>query len=339
MRVLLIVPKQNRISGNWITASRFQQGLEKQGHQVIIQETSLYPQGALREKARVFCPDVVLLLHAYRSGRPWVAEAGDMGIPYAVLLTGTDINYSLNDPEESRFVGSALIRSAAVLVQNPLIISELQDRRPELFGNLRTLSPGVVLGEAPYELRAAHKLAKDLPLFLCPAGLRPVKGALPLLEMFDQVASERSDFQVVFCGPQIDAEYSGHFLAAVAQRPWSRYLGAIPAKAMASVMREADILLNNSQSEGLSNALIEAAVIGLPILARNIPGNAMVVRHNINGLLYDSEAEFKRYVLQMLDRGCRRRLSCPDANGYNPDQEATELAAILMEVARIRVHC
>lgn len=339
MRILIIVPKQHRISGNWVTARRLQQGLEKQGHQVVIFDTPLYPQGILRDKTRDFPPDVALLLHAYRSGRPWVAETGGMGIPYVVLLTGTDINYSLNDPEEGPFTCSVLVQSAAVLVQNPLIMGELQDRRPELFSNLRNLSPGVVLGDAPYQLRTAHALARNLPLFLCPAGLRPVKGVLPLLEMFDQVVAERSDFQVVFCGPQIDAEYSRRFLAAVEQRPWSRYLGAIPPNAMASVMREADILLNNSQSEGLSNALIEAATIGLPILARNIPGNALVVRHNINGLLYNNEAEFKRYVLQMLGRGSHRRRSCSDAKRYNPDREATELAAILVDAARIRVHC
>lgn len=335
MRILIVVPSQDRISGNWITASRFAHGLETLGHQVALQDTPLQPHNALRKALRAFAPDVALLLHAYRSGKPWREEAAGLGIPYLVLLTGTDVNQGLDDPEQSELISTVLRGAAAVLVQNPLIAAGLTASHPELSANLRVLSPGITLGSAPYDLRAAHDLANDATLFLCPAGLRPVKGLLELLELFDRHAADHAGLVLAFCGPPLDRDYSRRLQTAIGSRPWARYLGAIPPQAMANAMRGADVVVNNSQAEGLPNALLEAAAIGVPILARRIPGNAAVVRHGVNGLLYESAREFGACLRQMLAPAQRRQLSHPDPERYQAAVETRELAAIL-EATQLR---
>jgi glycosyltransferase involved in cell wall biosynthesis len=241
----------------------------------------------------------------------------------------------LDDPEQIEIIHTIMHQAAFVLLQNPLIIAELKTVHPALTTNLRELTPGIVLGTAAYDLRSIHSLKKAQTLFLCPAGLRPVKGALELLEMFDQVAMESSPFLLAFCGPILDEDYAKRVLDAIEQRPWSSYLGAISPGAMANAMRGADVILNNSQTEGLANALLEAATIGLPILARKIPGNAAVVRHESNGLLYSNRTEFTRYALQLLKRERRQQLSCPDPDRYNPDQETAELIAILQKTIKM----
>ena len=329
MRILIVVPSQDPVSGNWVTAQRFKNGLEQLGHQVVLQGVSLQPQGLLRRQVQAFAPEVVLLLHAYRSGRPWQEEAGDSGLPCVVLLTGTDVNLGLGDPGQRDLIRTVLRRSACVLVQNPLIADELSAAHPELSANLRILTPGVTLGTTPYALRQQHALAREQVIFLCPAGLRPVKGLIELLEMSGKFAAENPAFLLAFCGPSLEDGYSRQLLSTIASRPWARYLGTIPAAAMASAMRGADVIVNNSQSEGLANALLEAAAIGIPILARRIPGNAAVVRHNINGLLYDGEEEFQRFALQLLDPYRRRQLVCPEPERYPANRETAELAAIL----------
>jgi glycosyltransferase involved in cell wall biosynthesis len=334
MRVLIVVPSQNRISGNWVTAGRFKHGLENQGHQVTLHATSLQPQGGLRRQLHDFNPDVALLLHAYRSGKPWLEETAGLDIPCVVQLTGTDVNQGLNDPEQSDIIRVLLHQAEFVILQNPLIAAELSASHPELAVNLSVVKPGIILGTAPYALRKAHDLAKEQTLFLCPSGLRPVKGVMELLEMFDRLTAESSTWQLAFCGPILDKNYGSRFLAAIEKRPWSSYLGTIPTEAMASAMRGADVILNNSQAEGLANTLLEAAAIGVPILARNIPGNATVVRHNINGLLYDNETEFVQYALQLCKREKRQQLSCPDLDRYNPMHETDELIAILLEATK-----
>lgn len=329
MRILIVVPSQNRVSGNWVTAQRFQRSLEKHGHQVALHETQLQADPLFRQQLLGFAPDVVLLLHAYRAGKPWLEAADGLNMPYVVLLTGTDVNHGLDAPEQSEIIRTILHQAAFILLQNPLIAAELKTAHPHLTTNLRNLAPGITLGAADYDLRSEHSLNKQQTLFICPAGLRPVKGVLELLTMFDRVAAADSACHLAFCGPIIDEKYSDCFLAAIEKRPWSSYLGAIPSAAMASAMRGADVVLNNSQTEGLANALLEAATIGIPILARNIPGNAAVVRHNINGLLYNDEDEFVQHALQLLNQEKRQQLISPNPERYNPDHEAAELVAIL----------
>lgn len=333
MRILIILPSQDPASGNWVTAQRFQQGLQQRGHLVTLHGTPLQPQGALRERVQKHPPDVVLLLHAYRAGRPWLEEAGDIKIPYVVLLTGTDVNHGLDAPGQSDHIHMVLKRAAAVLLQNPMIAAGFSARYPEYASRVRHLPAGIRLGDAHYDLRGSHHLAPEQVVFLCPAGLRPVKGLLELLAMSERVAGVSSAFVLAFCGPYLDADYSRRLMEAIASRPWARYLGTIPAPAMAEAMRGVNVIVNNSRSEGLANALLEAAALGIPILASRNPGNAAAVRHNINGFLYGDEAEFQRYAVQLLDRDRRRQLTCPDPERYPSDREAAELAGILARAA------
>ncbi len=334
MRILIVVPDQDQISGNWVTAKRFQQGLEQQGHQVALTGVSLQPQGRLRALVHAFVPDVALLLHAYRSGRPWLEDADDLDIPRVVLLTGTDVNHGLDDPAQHDLISTVLRHSSSVLVQNPLIAAELSAAHPGLSANLHILTPGITLGNVPYDLRKHHALAMEQVIFLCPAGLRPVKGLLELLEMSVEVASGNPAFLLAFCGPNLDDGYSRRLLAAIETRSWARYLGTIPAEAMASAMRSVDVVVNNSQSEGLANALLESAAVGVPVLARRIPGNAAVVRHNVNGLLYGNVAEYQSYALQLLDPRRRQQLTYPEPERYPALREAEDLSAILKQATR-----
>ena len=54
-------------------------------------------------------------------------------------------------------------------------------------------------------------------------------------------------------------------------------------------LKNADLYLSTSRFEGLPYALIEAASVGLPIVATDVIGNNEVVHHNYNGLLFKAE--------------------------------------------------
>jgi len=77
MRILIVVPEQDRISGNWVTAKRFRQGLRAHGQQVVVEETGLQPKSHFLERIQAFAPDVTLLLHAFRTGKPWLEATAD----------------------------------------------------------------------------------------------------------------------------------------------------------------------------------------------------------------------------------------------------------------------
>jgi glycosyltransferase involved in cell wall biosynthesis len=336
MRILIVVPEQDRVSGNWVSAVRFQQELSAHGQQVIVEETGLQPESHFMDRIQVFAPDVTILLHAYRSGRPWLEATAGHKLPTVVLLTGTDINHGLENPQQQDVICTILRQAELVLLQNPLLAKTFSSNYPELSANLRELPPGIRLGTEEYPLRDRHQLAKEATLFLCPAGLRSVKRPLQLLEMFDQVIAHGADALIAFCGPIIEEGYSQGFLSALKSRPWAHYLGVIPTQAMACAMREADVVVNNSKTEGLANSLLEAATLGIPILAHKIPGNIAVVQHGKNGLLYTNQEEFVDYSMQLLSRERRRQLSSPDPGRYDSEKEGLALLKFLQQAVPSR---
>ena len=323
MRILILSPRQDRATGNYVTARRFQRGLEAFG--AVVRLAEVPPDHAtVAAEVAAFVPDLAILLHAYRTGRPWL-EAGAT-LPFLVLLTGTDVHQGLDDPEQRPWILRAFREASVVASQNPLTCAALRRDYPQLGSRLHYLPPGIELGTAPYALRKIHGIPPETFLFFCPASLRPVKGVLELIELFDPLARMRQDFIVAFCGPELDTDYARRFHAALSERPWARYFGIIPAESMPAAMMEADVILNNSVAEGLPNALLEATVVGRPILARDIPGNAAVVRPGENGLLYGDGSEFLACASRLLDDGALRELlSLPDLEGYRPEREAAEL--------------
>jgi glycosyltransferase involved in cell wall biosynthesis len=81
---------------------------------------------------------------------------------------------------------------------------------------------------------------------------------------------------------------------------------------MQAAYQGADIVLNTSFSEGLSNALIEAIAADCPVLASDIPGNRWPVLGTSGdlpvGLLFDlnNPEDFIRKALQLIDDGVLR---------------------------------
>ncbi len=283
----------------------------------------------LREAGKRFAPDVVHLLHAYRSGLPWLASGLTGHVPFAVTLTGTDVHGGLDKPVEGPVIREILARAGAVLTQNPLTAQALRSSGEAFAGRVHLLAQGIVLGRAPCPDLRNGWVPAGAPLLLHPASIRPVKGNLELLRLLDPLAEAGLAFALGLCGPVLDPEYGWCVLEAVAARPWARHLRVIPPEAMASALAQADLVLNNSQSEGLANALAEAAALGRPILARDIPGNAAVVEPGVNGLLYGDDGAFREHAAALIrDPALRRRLSVPRPERYNPARESRELEAI-----------
>jgi glycosyltransferase involved in cell wall biosynthesis len=332
VRLLIVVPRQERATGNWITATRLQHGLAARGHAVTLRDTGADPADLAADIA-TFRPELALLLHAWRTGRPWLATG--CPAPFAVLLTGTDVHAGLADPAQAPTIETVLQRAAAILSQNHLTVTALRGARPDLAPRLHLLPPGIVLGDAPFPLRERLAIATGELLLFCPAGIRPVKGVLELLGMCDPLAAEGRSLRLACCGPILDNSYGQRFVEAVATRPWAAYLGILPPEAMPAALRQTDVVVNNSSSEGLANALVEAAALGRPIVARAIPGNAAVVTEEVNGLLYADADGFRSAIRRLQDEpGLAASLSRPDPERYAPEHEAAALETLCRAILR-----
>lgn len=325
MHILICSPESNTATGNWVTATRYAHALEMFYHRV----TPCYlppDEEVLAQLVQKIQPDIVLLIHAYRSGWQLIQTRQPFHVPTVVMLSGTDVNEGLADNKQSTIIEQVMSRADALLSHNPLQIAQLQHSHPHLARRLHYIPPAIELGNAPYPLRRQHHFSADMLLFLCPASIRPVKRLVELIALCDLLPADSHTWQLAFCGPVLDNDYAHQFFNAIEQHSWAHYLGVIAPEAMPAALRETDVVLNNSSSEGLPNALIEAAVIGVPILARDIVGNRPVVEHGVNGLLYHDRVSFVAMAKKLIDdRSLRQRLSQPRADQYTLVAEAREL--------------
>jgi glycosyltransferase involved in cell wall biosynthesis len=77
-------------------------------------------------------------------------------------------------------------------------------------------------------------------------------------------------------------------------------------------LREADVLLRPSWTEGLPLAVIEALACGTPVICTDVPGNTDLIEHGINGLVYpvrDTDALSDQILRLCDDHELRNALS------------------------------
>jgi glycosyltransferase involved in cell wall biosynthesis len=67
--------------------------------------------------------------------------------------------------------------------------------------------------------------------------------------------------QVIFCGHRDDVE---------------------------EILAGSDMAVNTSDSEGLSNSIMEAMRAAIPVVASDVPGNRELIKSGINGLLFNA---------------------------------------------------
>lgn len=119
------------------------------------------------------------------------------------------------------------------------------------------------------ELADAHNLPMDA-LWVCSVGrMDPLKRFDLLLEMIDRLRNEKRKFHIVLIG---DGPEKAHLEALASSLNIDRlisFLGEIPNAGR--WLKAMDIFCFPSLSEGLPNAVMEAAAAGLPIVAWKLP--------------------------------------------------------------------
>lgn len=118
------------------------------------------------------------------------------------------------------------------------------------------------------------------------ANLRPVKRIDRFIEMADRIIERRKDVQFLILG---QGELENDLRSQVRQLGLDshvKFVGSVNnVRAYLSLM---DIGVLTSESEGLSNSLIEYAMAGLPSVAFDVGGNSEIIDHDETGFLAPS---------------------------------------------------
>ena len=139
--------------------------------------------------------------------------------------------------------------------------------------------------EAGLALRAELGIAADIPLCLCVCRLDPEKRPLDMLAVFERIVAASPEAHCLHAGTgQMDEEVTARFheLGAAARKR-IRLLG--PHRDMPALYAAADLVLLCSEVESLPNTVLEAMLMGLPVVATNVGGCPELITEGITGLL------------------------------------------------------
>lgn len=325
MRVCLIAPNYFPAeNGNAVTVRRIERHLKLLGCEVQVLPVDRMSGDELRVSVKAFAPQLLHAFHGYHGGRMAHALAQELGLPYLVTLTGTDVYQALDDHRS--FDTHAALRCAARLVAfHAYVKRRLGEHLPSLEERTVVIPQGV---ELPSQVPAPATETGEGCTFLLPAGLRPVKNVLFAIQPLAELQIVHPGIRLLLVGPVIDAAYASEVMEAVERHPFVTYLGTVGHDAMGNLYRAADIVLNTSLIEGgMANSVLEALAYGKPVLVTDIEGNRSIIRECATGMLFRDAAEFQRKAEHLLsDAGLRERLG---ANGrslvrakYPPEREA-----------------
>jgi glycosyltransferase involved in cell wall biosynthesis len=350
LRVAILTPTAlPDVTGNAITAERWRRHLSQKGVVVMVMETASTGPRDLVGKLDAFRPHALHAHHVTRAAalmlHPRVARKyGDL--PLVVSPAGTDLNFYAAGGEGWATVGKVCATARFIISQSPATTHCLQDLLPDLRAKI-VYAPKAFswLGTESFDLRSAAGCRGKEVLFFMPAGIRPVKGNLECLAAMAAAHEAAPWIRVVFAGPGLDPEYTTRFREKIGcSQAFASWIPRIPPEAMQSAYKSADVVLNHSVSEGLSNSLLESIAAGRPILASDIPGNRWLIRDEDGtgpcGCLFDpgDRAGCNQQILRLAgDSALRESLAAGSrmraAAWPGPAQEAQALVDIY-EAAR-----
>ena len=299
------------VRGNSVTVERVTRGLRERGADLQVWDISATGEAAIVRDVEAYRPALVHAFHAHRTGPLALRLARRLEVPLVVTLTGTDANHDLLDPERAPLVRRVLEGAAAITAFHASIVEHVAAVLPDTRARFVVVPQSVrFAAETPFDLGTRWPLPADRLLFAFPAGIRPVKAPRVPLKPLDRLAAAEPRLRLIYVGPVIDPAEGEALRRELASRPWACHLGAVPHAQMASLLAQADVVLNCSVSEGgMANAVLEGLALARAVLASAIPGNRALVKDDVTGLLFRDARELGAQAERLVrDPALRARL-------------------------------
>ncbi|KAK6483470.1 glycosyltransferase 1 domain-containing protein 1-like [Huso huso] len=283
-------------TGNCTTAERIREHIEAAGHTCVLRDTADFKNP--EDVADLIAEEKyegALAIHLYKSGRLLL----DSCIPFGIVFGGTDINEDVKGETKRPVMGQVLQKARFAVAFSNRLKEEAEAFWP-FHGSKIYVQPqgietkaGTCINWRSF-LRCTgidNENVDDLHVFFLVCGLRRVKDPLYLVNVFSEWHVEDPSVYLIIIGPEIDPLFTKEVELNV-KRARGFLAPERPQEELHAAMRRSFALVNSSLSEGMSAAVLEAMHLGVPVLARNIPGNAALVIHEDTGLLFSDPQEF-----------------------------------------------
>ncbi len=284
--------------GGIATVTRFREGLQRSGH--LCELFGSTSEGGLKQSLEGmigrFKPDIV---HAHDALRTGVHLLG-LRSPWIVSLSGEDLHSDMVDEERGAIVCEVVHRAYRVLVPNEAAGQLVEARVPDAVGKIDVVPRAAVrLPTNGTDLRRSLGIPRQRFLVFLPGGLRPIKGQHRAISLVSVLRAAGADVEMILAGPDQDATYAAEVRALCQNHAGVRVLPTLAHDRMGAAYVDADVVLNTSFSEGAAPTILEAGILGRPVVAADVPGNRDLIRHKETGLLFAEEEDMAKQVLAL----------------------------------------
>lgn len=318
MQVVIVTPAPPASrTGNRVTADRWAARLGELGCEVEI-------AGAWEGQE---C-DLLVALHARKSADSATRfRRARPASPLVVALTGTDLYTDLaaGDPAARRVLGLA----DRLVVLQPLAAEAVP---AEERGKVRVILQScmrVVGASRPDRCRFDACVL---------AHLRPVKDPFRAAEAA-RMAPPGSRLRVIHLGAIADLDLAERARAEAGANPRWQWRGDRPREEALRTLAGCDLLVSSSLQEGGANAVSEAIVHGVPVLASRIPGSVGLLGADYPGYFPPGDTEALAGLLARAetDRGFHAALAAHCAQlapQFTPERERDAWRGVIAELAQ-----
>lgn len=284
--------------GGIATVNRYREGLQNCGH--LCELFGGTSEGALKQSLEGtigrFRPDIVHAHDALRCGLQLLGSR----TPWVISLSGEDLHQDALDDVQGPLVCEVIRRAHRVLVPSEQAALVVEERVPDAVGKIDVVARAAVkLPTGGTDLRRSLGIPRQRFLIFLPGGVRPIKGQHRAISVVNVLRAAGADIEMILAGPEQDAVYADEVRALCQQQAAVRMLPTLAKERMGAAYLDADVVLNTSFSEGAAPTILEAGILGRPVIASDVPGNRELIRHKETGLLFQGEDEMAKQILAL----------------------------------------
>lgn len=282
----------------------------------------------------------VRILHAHASAL-FAAIAGSFCPPYPVVVWHDHCGHEQTAPRPVSLYRLAAARVSGVISVNELLAewarTKLGVRHDRVWYVPNFVSEDSTTDAAP------SLPGRPGSRVVCVANLRPQKSHLDLLRAFAQVTRQAPEAHLLLVGREADTTYARSVREAVRTLELGSHVTMLGERAdVAAILRQCDVGVLSSVSEGFPLALVEYGLAGLPVVSTDVGQCSEMLDNGKAGMLVaaGNPAALAAAIGDLFrspDRGIRlgERLRQRVRERYGADAVIQQISRVYDTVARL----
>jgi glycosyltransferase involved in cell wall biosynthesis len=282
-----------------------------------------------------------------RTIKPDIVQVQDlsMAIPALVLRQTLNIPYVVwgqNDPEYglNRFeritIKPKLHNADAILA----LTENMRLKLKNIYNTEIYIIPNGIELEKYNDVTIYSDRKTDTKNILFVGSLYPVKGVQYLITAMKKIHDEFPDARLIIVGDGDERERLAAQSIQLDIQKYVQFVGKVPHEKVKTFMKQADVFVLPSLSEGLPNVILEAMACGLPIVASSVDGIPDIIKNGIHGYLVEVKKpdEIAEKILILLRNDQLRneisRTNLAEVKGYAWDSIIFKLENIYLKILK-----